>query len=213
MSGGGVATRRLNKMKSFRDEGRKEDFPQIWAEEEMRDKEKNGGFFRGYDGTHWMSAGWLLSAPALGSVWPAGRCAAAGRCSAEAASARAPRHQFERSPPQTAAPGECGPEQNDMNTVSPLKPFMPNLQCLSKETVSSVKMKLINYFEGAAEHHLLWVLQLPWPLPATYGGIWQLKRLKITNPLLLFFLPSANILTGWAKINFFFPPLDRCASK
>lgn len=33
-------------MKSFRDEGRKDDFPEISAEEEMSDKEKKGGFFR-----------------------------------------------------------------------------------------------------------------------------------------------------------------------
>lgn len=32
-------------MKSFRDEGRKEDFPQISAEEEMKEREKNGRFF------------------------------------------------------------------------------------------------------------------------------------------------------------------------
>lgn len=64
-----------------------------------------------------MLTGWLLWAPAPGSVWPAERCAAAGQCSAAAASALGPRRQSGRSPLPTAAPEEHGPEHNDTHSI------------------------------------------------------------------------------------------------
>lgn len=87
-------------------------------------REENGSFWgKKKKSTHWMLTGWLLWAPAPGSVWPAERCAAAGRCSAAAASAPGPRRQSGRSLPPTAAPEEHGPEHNNTHAVKKKTPL------------------------------------------------------------------------------------------
>lgn len=70
--------------------------------------------------TYWSSVqtSW---APAPGSVWPAGRCAAAGPCSAAAAGGLEPEPPAEPWPPHSAGPSTGEPAQGEVSRDGRIK--------------------------------------------------------------------------------------------